>query len=195
MINLNLLKNRGIAYLALGHLHTYQTGRLSDGGIYCYPGCLEGRGFDECGEKGFVLLTVEGGSVAHEFVPFSARQLHRVQTDITGLTQNAQIAQRMREQARGLSPEDMVEFLLTGESCPTADISAPYLQQTLQGSFFFVKVKDESHLALDADAYRNDVSLKGEFIRQVLASELTDADKAAVIRAGLQALSGEEISL
>ena len=145
--------------------------------------------------KGFVLLTVEDGSVAHEFVPFSARQLHRVPVDITGLTQNAQIAQRMKEQARGLSPEDMVEFLLTGESDPTADISAPYLQQTLQGSFFFVKVKDESHLALDADAYRNDVSLKGEFIRQVLASELTDADKAAVIRAGLQALSGEEISL
>ena len=195
MINLNLLKNRGIDYLALGHIHSYQTGPLDETGSYCYPGCLEGRGFDECGEKGFVLLTVEDGSVAHEFVPFSARQLHRVPVDITGLTQNAQIAQRMKEQARGLSPEDMVEFLLTGESDPTADISAPYLQQTLQGSFFFVKVKDESHLALDADAYRNDVSLKGEFIRQVLASELTDADKAAVIRAGLQALSGEEISL
>ena len=195
MINLNLLKNRGIDYLALGHIHSYQTGPLDETGSYCYPGCLEGRGFDECGEKGFVLLTVEDGSVAHEFVPFSARQLHRVPVDITGLTQNAQIAQRMKEQARGLSPEDMVEFLLTGESDPTADISAPYLQQTLQGSFFFVKVKDEIHLALDADAYRNDVSLKGEFIRQVLASELTDADKAAVIRAGLQALSGEEISL
>ena len=113
-----------------------------------------------------------------------------------GLSESClQFAQRMKEQSLGLSPEDMVEFLLTGESDPTADISAPYLQQTLQGSFFFVKVKDESHLALDADAYRNDVSLKGEFIRQVLASELTDADKAAVIRAGLQALSGEEISL
>lgn len=195
MINLNLLKNRGIDYLALGHIHSYQTGPLDETGSYCYPGCLEGRGFDECGEKGFVLLTVEDGSVAHEFVPFSARQLHRVPVDITGLTQNAQIAQRMKEQSLGLSPEDMAEFLLTGESDPTADISAPYLQQTLQGSFFFVKVKDESHLALDADAYRNDVSLKGEFIRQVLASELTDADKAAVIRAGLQALSGEEISL
>ena len=195
MINLKLLKNRGIDYLALGHIHSYQTGPLDETGSYCYPGCLEGRGFDECGEKGFVLLTVEDGSVAHEFVPFSARQLHRVPVDITGLTQNAKIAQRMKEQSRGPSPEDLVEFLLTGESDPTADISAPYLQQTLQGSFFFVKVKDESHLALDADAYRNDVSLKGEFIRQVLASELTDADKAAVIRAGLQALSGEEISL
>ena len=194
-INLNLLKNRGIDYLALGHIHSYQTGKLAGGGSYCYPGCLEGRGFDECGEKGFVLLTVEDGSVSQEFVPFSARQLHRVTTDITGLTQNAQIAQRMKEQSRGLSPEDMVEFLLTGESDPTADISAPYLQQTMQGSFFFVKVKDESRMALDPDAYRGDVSLKGEFIRQVLASELEDADKAAVIRAGLQALMGEEIAL
>lgn len=194
-INLNLLKNRGIDYLALGHIHAYQTGPLDGGGSYCYPGCLEGRGFDECGEKGFVLLTVEDGKIAHEFVPFSARQLHRVAVDITGLSQNAQIAQRMKEQSLGLSPEDMVEFLLTGQSSPTADISAPYLQQTMQGSFFFVKVKDESRMALDADAYRNDVSLKGEFIRQVLSSELDEADKAAVIRAGLQALSGEEISL
>ena len=195
MINLNLLKNRGIDYLALGHIHSYQTGKLDGGGIYCYPGCLEGRGFDECGEKGFVLLTAEEGMITHEFVPFSARQLHRVPVDITGLSQNAQIAQRMKEQSREFSPEDMVEFLLTGQSDPTTDISAPYLQQTMQGHFFFVKVKDESRMALDADAYRSDVSLKGEFIRQVLASELTDADKAAVIRAGLQALMGEEISL
>ena len=189
------LERSGMDYVALGHSHTFSGLRRAGETFYAWPGCAEGRGFDECGEKGFVLLTVEDGSVAHEFVPFSARQLHRVPVDITGLTQNAQIAQRMKEQSLGLSPEDMVEFLLTGESDPTADISAPYLQQTLQGSFFFVKVKDESHLALDADAYRNDVSLKGEFIRQVLASELTDADKAAVIRAGLQALSGEEISL
>ena len=185
----------GLDYLALGHVHGFSGIQKLWNTTWAYPGCPEGRGFDECGKKGFVLLTVEDGSVAHEFVPFSARQLHRVPVDITGLTQNAQIAQRMKEQSLGLSPEDMVEFLLTGESDPTADISASYLQQTLQGSFFFVKVKDESHLALDADAYRNDVSLKGEFIRQVLASELTDADKAAVIRAGLQALSGEEISL
>ena len=63
VINLNLLKNRGIDYLALGHL-PYLSDRpaRSDGGSYCYPGCLEGRGFDECGEKGFVLLTVEDGS-------------------------------------------------------------------------------------------------------------------------------------
>ena len=45
-----LLKNRGIDYLALGHIHSYQTGPLDETGSYCYPGCLEGR-LDECGER------------------------------------------------------------------------------------------------------------------------------------------------
>ena len=77
-INLKLLQNRGIDYLALGHLHTYSLQKLDETGAFCYSGCLEGRGFDECGEKGFVLLTIERGRVTPEFVPFSCRTLHRV---------------------------------------------------------------------------------------------------------------------
>ena len=50
-------------FQALGHLHAYQSEQLgSDGGVYCYPGCLEGRGFDECGEKGVYLGEAEKGS-------------------------------------------------------------------------------------------------------------------------------------
>lgn len=56
-------------------------------------------------------------------------------------------------------------------------------------------MKDETRLAVEPERYRNDVSLKGEFIRQVLASELSEHEKAAVIRAGVLALAGEEISL
>ena len=59
-----------------------------------------------------------------------------------------------------------------------------YLQNQIAGSFFFAKVKDETRLAVEPERYRNDVSLKGEFIRQVLASELSEHEKAAVIRAG-----------
>ena len=39
----------------------------------------------------------------------------------------------------------------------------------------------------------NDASLKGEFIRMVLGSELSEEQKAEVIRCGILALSGEEI--
>lgn len=96
-INLKLLQNRGIDYLALGHLHTYSLQKLDETGAFCYSGCLEGRGFDECGEKGFVLLTIERGRVTPEFVPFSCRTLHRVETDVTGCVRSAEIFARMQE--------------------------------------------------------------------------------------------------
>ena len=37
------------------------------------------------------------------------------------------------------------------------------------------------------------MSLKGAFIRKVLASDLSEEDQARVIRQGLRALSGEEV--
>lgn len=48
IINLSELKNMNIDYLALGHIHQHRIGTLLPRGLYCYPGCLEGRGFDEC---------------------------------------------------------------------------------------------------------------------------------------------------
>ena len=194
-INLKLLQNRGIDYLALGHLHTYSLQKLDETGVFCYSGCLEGRGFDECGEKGFVLLTIERGRVTPEFVPFSCRTLHRVETDVTGCVRSAEIAARIQKAAQGISPDDMVEFLLMGEISPEADLSVLYLQNQIAGSFFFAKAKDETRLAVEPERYRNDVSLKGELIRQVLASELPEHEKAAIIHAGVLALAGEEISI
>ena len=194
-IDLNRLKGKGIDYLALGHIHSYSVQPLDGRGICCYAGCLEGRGFDECGEKGFVLLTVESGRLRHEFVPFACRTLHRLPVDITGLTKSSQVGQRMREAARAIPQRDMVEFLLTGHSDPAANIAVPYLQSLMKDSFCFVKVKNESRMAIDPAAYQNDVSLKGEFIRLVLASDAEEGEKAAMIRAGLQALAGEEIAL
>lgn len=44
-VNISKLKNKGIDYLALGHIHTYAEQTLDGKGIYCYSGCLEGRGF------------------------------------------------------------------------------------------------------------------------------------------------------
>ena len=195
LIDLNLLKNRGISYLALGHIHSYSRQKLDETGVFCYSGCLEGRGFDECGEKGFVLLDVENGKITSEFIPFACRTLHRVEADVSGCMKNAEIAAKMKEAAKNILPDDMVRFVLTGSISPEADVSASYLADFFSGSFFFSAVKDETTLELDPEAYRNEVSLKGEFIRQVLAGELSEQDKAAVIRAGLQALAGEEITL
>ena len=140
-VNISKLKNKGIDYLALGHIHTYAEQTLDGKGIYCYSGCLEGRGFDECGPKGFVLLTVDSNRIQHEFVPFSRRQLHRVLVDITGLTKNSEIGQKMKRVAQNISSDDMVEFVLSGGVDPMANIALSYLQNLAKSNFFFVKVK------------------------------------------------------
>ena len=53
-ININKLRNKNIDYLALGHIHSYQTGIIEEDKVYAYCGCLEPRGFDELNEKGFI---------------------------------------------------------------------------------------------------------------------------------------------
>ena len=54
-------------------------------GMYCYPGCLEGRGFDECGPHGFVILEIDETShqLTTMFVPFAKRQLYTIEVDVT----------------------------------------------------------------------------------------------------------------
>ena len=194
-VNLNLLKGKNIQYLALGHIHTYICEQLDRDGIYCYPGCLEGRGFDECGEKGFVVLDTAARKLEPEFVPFSTRQLHRVKVDITGASTNSAVYQKMKKAAQQISERDMVEFILTGAADPSARIAKKYLYNLAKDDFFFIKIKDETKLVLDPKDYEKDVSLKGEFVRLVMASDASEEDKVKIIRTGLEALTGEEVTV
>lgn len=194
-VNLNLLKGKNINYLALGHIHTYSCEQMDCDGIYCYPGCLEGRGFDECGEKGFVVLDTDGRKITPIFIPFLSRKLHRVTVDITGAATNSAVHQAMKRASQNIDKKDMVEFILTGAADPSARIAKKYLYNLMEDDFFFVKIKDETKLILDPKDYENDISLKGEFIRLVMASDAGEADKIKIIRTGLEALAGEEITV
>ncbi len=193
LIALPLLKNRHIRYLALGHLHSYRKESLGLDGEVCYCGCLEGRGFDECGEKGFVLVEVENQRLTTEFVPFASRQLFEVPVDITGLTTVAELHQAMLQASEHIDRRHLIKFVLQGEYTLDTQKDLGFLQKMLQ--FWFVRIKDESRLKLNQADYQNDISLKGEFIRLVMASDRSDEEKEQIICCGLQALSGEEVRL
>ena len=48
----------GLTYLALGHIH--KAGAFQNGGTLCvWPGCPMGRGWDETGDKGVCIVTLE----------------------------------------------------------------------------------------------------------------------------------------
>ncbi len=194
-IVLSLLAERGIDYLALGHYHAYQSGSFGKRGIYAYAGCPEGRGFDECGERGFVLLDTEGEGIDHRFIPFASRTLHDLSLDITDLSDMQAILDAAEAAVATLPDTDMVKLTLTGYFEEGLIKDTDRLAKKLNERFFFAEVKDESRLLLRPEDYQNDISLKGEFIRRVLASGLSEAIGSRVIAAGLSALRGEEPEL
>ncbi len=98
--SLRALRGKNIDYLALGHIHSYREEKLDERGVWCYSGCLEGRGFDECGEKGYVLLEIESGKVQRKFVPFAGRRLWEKRVDITGLELQEEIPSRMKREEK-----------------------------------------------------------------------------------------------
>lgn len=194
-IPLPSLRNRNIDYLALGHIHSFRQGKLDDRGIFCYSGCLEGRGFDECGEKGFVLLETRESGIRSTFVPFNTRTLHEIPVDITGLETAPQMLSAMEQVSAGIGEENLVKFVLTGSHTLQTHKDLRFLQKMMEPNFWFVKIKDESHLKLDRESYEGDISLKGEFIRLVLASQHSDEEKERIISCGIRALMGEEVYL
>ncbi len=197
LIDLKKLKNLGIDYLALGHIHFYKEAQLDGRGCYCYPGCLEGRGFDECGEHGFVLLEIDekNRTATRKFVPMARRNFYAPQIDISGCATTGEIACRIEEvlNREQYPPESLVKIVLTGSVPVDCEKNTDILQKKFEEYFYFLKIQDQTKFHVDYEAYGLDASLKGEFVRTVReAKDLSAEEKAAVIRMGIQILSGEE---
>lgn len=192
IINLKELRNKNIDYLALGHIHTYKQEKLDNRGIYCYSGCLEGRGFDECNEKGFVLLDINDKKLETKFVPIAKRTLYEVNCDITGLLESSEIENKIRESLESTSKESLVKVVLTGKIEVETNLDIEYLTKKFENDFYFIKIYNRTSLKIDYMKYQNDKSLKGEFIRLVLSQNLSDEEKNKIINTGIKALSNEE---
>ena len=97
--------HQGIDYLALGHVHQYQEGALDGRGSWCYPGCLEGRGFDECTRHGFVLLDIDETThqIRRQLVDISQRHLWTVPIDAGGMQSSMEVVRRARAELSLLS--------------------------------------------------------------------------------------------
>lgn len=195
VINLGAMKNKNIDYLALGHIHTYKSNTLDQRGVYCYCGCLEGRGYDECGEKGFVLLDINNGKINHQFIGFSKRVLYEIPIDISGLETTNEVDAAISRETANITRESLVKIVLTGKVSIDSERNINYLGKKYSDSFYSIKIYDQTKLAVNMEEYRYDASLKGEFIRLVLDQNYTDQETKEIIEIGLKALAGEEIEL
>ncbi len=187
-VNLRALQGKHIDYLALGHLHTHKEGVLDLRGSYVYAGTPEPRGFDEAGEKGFYILKVERGLVERRFVPFSMRTVHIVELPLSPADTEDTAYALLEDLLSPIPDKDIVRLILS-TPLPLSAAAA----KTLLSRFFYSEVKQtERKPVLGAEAFLDEISLRGEFVRLVLSSELTEEEKNDILHYGLSALRGEE---
>lgn len=194
IISLPLLKDKNIDYLALGHIHSYAEGKLDERGVYAYSGCLDGRGFDETGEKGFVLIETKDSSITRSFVNFSSRIFCEEELSVDGMDN----WYTFREEALKLlskkrSNDCALKVVLKGSRKTDCEIDVDGFASRLNEIFFFAKVYDKTSLVVSDADYANDKSVRGEFVRSVWQSDLSEEKKTAVIMLGLNALKGEDV--
>ncbi len=197
-INLKKLQGKQIDYLALGHLHSYAEGFIDERGRYAFSGCLEGRGFDELGEKGFLLLetdeTSRYGGITSRFIPHSSRVFREFTVDISDTANIFSACTKVKEQIR-LNARDFFQVRLTGKIHYDGETLKRDLERYLSSSFYYLTVKNDSIRTFRQGDFSGDVSLKGEFIRGVLQDgSLTESEKSQIITIGLKALAGENVN-
>ena len=196
-ISLKALSRYPVHYLALGHIHKRGEGQF--GSIrYAYPGCLQGRGFDEEGEKGFFYLEVneETKDIQTEFIPIKEGEFRILELELCeeddSLSALEKIEEKIKEEA--CTEKDSLRILLKGEKSPEGERNLRYLERALSEKFSYVEVKEESRLVLRKEDYIHEKSLKGEFLRMVSDSEsLSEEEKEKIILLGIGLLQGEEL--
>jgi DNA repair exonuclease SbcCD nuclease subunit len=185
----------GLDYLALGHIHKRMEPRTFGKTICAWPGCIEGRGFDELGEKGFYEGTLEDdGKVSLKFVPFARRRYEILEVDVTG--------QEVRSAVEAALPEETAQhlyrILLTGET-GEAGVDTTALQEALADRFYLLDIRDHTRMAEDIWARAEEDSLRGLFLRELRAkwnAAKTEEERELVTQAarfGLAALDHRDL--
>lgn len=182
----------GLHFAALGHVHARSELNRAGGTYYAYPGCVQGRGFDECGDKGVYVGTIEeDGALSLDFVSLCLRQYQSLVLDLGG--------RRATERLRSILPEeptgDIVRIFLRGERGET-DLPMAALEQLADPFFYSITLIDESETARSLWAREHEESLCGLFLREMrtrlAAQPEAEAQIELAVRYGLAALEGRE---
>ena len=153
----------GLDYLALGHTHTYSGIKKAGRTHYAYSGCIEGRGFDETGEKGVIIGEISREKCDLRFVPMGGRQYRIIDINLDG-TDNA--AERVLEKTAEYNDgRDIARIILRGEY--NGRIDAASIENQLSGRFYNVTVRDDTVLTRDIWENTDGEALEGIFLKRM----------------------------
>lgn len=183
------VRQTGLHYLALGHIH--KGGSLRSGDTLCaWPGCPMGRGFDELGTKGVIIAQL-GEGVKASFVPLDTPRFY---------DETAEAGEDPAEAVAALLPamqsDDFYRVTLTGYAAgiDLKEIAArfPHVPN--------LQLFDETLPELDLWGAVGDDTLEGVYFGLLRASAESDSETISrrakmAARISRQILDGQEVKL
>lgn len=199
-INQQFVADVGADYVALGHIHKRTDVQKLGRSYISYPGCPEGQGFDENGQKGVFMGDLFKGGHALEFIRTSKRLHITENIDLSDADSSAEaekiIMARLEEKYGADFKDNLYKLVLTGAVESPENIKPAHLLLLLKEKLYFVKLKNEITRKLDLEALSRELSLKGVFVKTMLEklSAAQGDEKQSVLDAlnlGLAAFDSE----
>ena len=182
------IRESGLDYLALGHIH--KKGQFRAGATLCaWPGCPMGRGFDECGEMGVLLVTLDQ-TAETQFIPLDTPRFHQLSVCVDTDPQSA-LEQALPPAAAG----DHFRVTLTGECAPwePADLLRLFSQ------YPHLELIDKTAPPTDLWAAAGTDTLEGIYFRllqKLLVEKPSQAERVRLAaKISRQLLDGQEVAL
>ncbi|MDE0632112.1 MAG: metallophosphoesterase [Caldilineaceae bacterium] len=182
--NANEVEAAGFAHAFLGHYH-----RPKDAKFHTYPGNPDPLAFGEDGERGAVVATIgPDGRVASERHRIAVTEAHDEELNVTGMATEQQILDLLEAKVSSLS--GFIRLTVRGEIAPTIDIQESDLRDRLNNFEAARIVFGDLRRTYNLESISQERTVRGQFVRDVLGSDLAEKEKQRVVVTGLRALEG-----
>ena len=181
------VRNSSLDYLALGHVH--KAGMFRVGETLCaWPGCPMGRGWDETGEKGVCIVTLDGEA------KMQTRSLHLPRFFDLEAEVNGDAAEAVDAVLPAVPGEDFYRITLTG----SGEVDLEQLREAFS-EFPNLELRDRTEAPIEVWADADKDSLEGIYFGMLRKAMEESPEHAGRIQLAAEIsrkiLSGREVKL
>lgn len=179
----------GLSHAFVGHYH-----RPREAPMHSYPGAPAPLAFGE--EQGGALIAeVDGsGQLSRSLVAVATSPAYDLELDISGCGDLGELRCSVREALTGLG--GIARLRLGGELHPSIDLrpgDLTLLAHELPGLEGLVVDIDKVHVGFDLGSVATEPTVRGQFVRDVLAADdLDEHERRRILLCGLRALAGRD---
>ena len=175
-MNINLLKNKGFDYVALGHVH-----KRDDSTNIVYPGSLISLGFDELGEHGMIVGEIINKKLFKKFIPIDNREFIEKEINISDIYSEEELIEKINNIEEN---NNLYKINLIGYRNFPININIKLLKNNI------IKIKNNTKIKIELK--ENNYTLKGIFIKKLNEKknnrEINEDTYEKILELGMQVL-------